>query len=167
MTKALGMIETKGLVATIEAADAMLKAADVTLIRKEKVDAGLVAILIEGDVSAVQAAVEAGKKASNRFGTYVSSWVIPHPDKQIKELIQKNDGTNITDREQINIKDQEKRKNNKKMKDIKSDREKTGRKIVERKEENPLNIPDDVLKSSNTNSENDGDPSNGEMEKNK
>ncbi len=89
LSKALGMIETRGLIASIEAADAMLKAADVTLLRQDKVDAALVTIVIEGDVSAVQAAVEAGKEAANRYGTVVSSLVIPLPDAETKELIKK------------------------------------------------------------------------------
>lgn len=89
MSKALGMIETRGLIASIEAADAMVKSADVRLVRQEKVDAALVTILIEGDVSAVQAAVEAGREAANRFGTVVSHLVIPHPDGETKELIKK------------------------------------------------------------------------------
>lgn len=89
LRKALGMIETRGLIASLEAADAMLKAADVSLIRQDKVDAALVTIVIEGDVSAVQAAVEAGKEAATRYGTVVSSLVIPHPDIETKELIKK------------------------------------------------------------------------------
>lgn len=89
MSKALGMIETKGLVGSIEAADAMLKAAQVTLLSQEMVDAALVTIFIEGDVSAVQAAVESGKEAASRVGTVVSHFVIPHPDIETKELIKK------------------------------------------------------------------------------
>ncbi len=82
------MIETRGLIASIEAADAMVKAADVTLLRQEKADAALVTIVVEGDVSAVFAAVEAGREAANRFGTVISHLVIPHPDIETKALIQ-------------------------------------------------------------------------------
>ncbi|WP_096200147.1 BMC domain-containing protein [Bacillus sp. FJAT-45350] len=89
MSEALGMIETRGLIASIEAADAMLKATDVKLINQEKVDAALVTILIEGDVSAVQAAIETGKEAAERVGTVVSTFVIPHPDVETKKLIKK------------------------------------------------------------------------------
>lgn len=68
MGKALGMIETRGLIGSIEAADAMIKAADVQLVNQEKIDGGLVTVLVEGDVGAVQAAVEAGKLAAQRVG---------------------------------------------------------------------------------------------------
>ncbi|WP_240376776.1 BMC domain-containing protein [Bacillus piscicola] len=91
MSKALGMIETRGLIASIEAADAMVKAADVSLVNQEKVDAALVTILVEGDVSAVQAAVEAGKVAAERVGTLISAYVIPHPDSGTRDLIKKKE----------------------------------------------------------------------------
>ena len=103
MAKALGMIETRGLIASIVAADAMVKAADVRLIKKEKVDAGLVAVLVEGDVGAVQAAVDAGKYAAAKAGVLVSAHVIPRPD----------DGVGVILAEQP-IKDQEILKTNKK-----------------------------------------------------
>ena len=88
MGKALGMIETRGLIGSIEAADTMLKAADVRLIKLEKVDAALVTVLIEGDVGAVQAAVEAGEIAAARVGELISSRVIPNPDEGVARLIQ-------------------------------------------------------------------------------
>ncbi|QCJ44279.1 BMC domain-containing protein [Bacillus sp. S3] len=91
MGRALGMIETRGLIGSIEAADAMLKAADVTLVRQEKVDAALVTVLVQGDVSAVQAAVEVGKMAAARVGELVSAHVIPHPDESIKDVLLKKD----------------------------------------------------------------------------
>jgi len=97
MRKALGMIETRGLIASIEAADAMVKAADVTLVRQEKVDAALVTILVEGDVSAVQAAIEVGRETANRFGAVVSYLVIPHPDVETMELIKKSNPVSNTD----------------------------------------------------------------------
>ncbi|MDM5225366.1 BMC domain-containing protein [Cytobacillus sp. NJ13] len=87
MARALGMIETRGLIGSIEAADAMLKAADVTLVKQEKVDAALVTVLVQGDVSAVQAAVDAGKVAAARVGELVSAHVIPHPDEDIKKAL--------------------------------------------------------------------------------
>lgn len=88
MAKALGMIETRGLIASIVAADAMVKAADVRLIKKEKVDAGLVAVLVEGDVGAVQAAVDAGKYAAAKAGQLVSAHVIPRPDDGVAVILE-------------------------------------------------------------------------------
>ncbi|MEH7379354.1 BMC domain-containing protein [Bacillus sp. JJ1533] len=87
MGRALGMIETRGLVGSIEAADAMLKSADVTLVKQEMVDAALVTVLVQGDVSAVQAAVDAGKEAAGRVGELVSAHVIPHPDDSINSTL--------------------------------------------------------------------------------
>lgn len=77
--QALGMIETYGLTAGIEAADAMLKAADVELIGAEKIGAGLVTVMVQGDVGAVKAATEAGALAASRIGECVSVHVIPRP----------------------------------------------------------------------------------------
>ena len=76
---ALGMIETRGLVASIEAADAMVKAARVTLIGKEKIGGGFVTVLVRGEVGAVKAAVEAGAAAAKRVGELVGQHVIPRP----------------------------------------------------------------------------------------
>ncbi|MGC4377565.1 BMC domain-containing protein [Fictibacillus sp. Mic-4] len=87
MGKALGMIETKGLIGSIEAADAMVKSADVKLIKQEKIDGALVTVLVEGDVGAVQAAVEAGREAAKRVGELVSSHVIPRPDSEVGILL--------------------------------------------------------------------------------
>lgn len=89
MGRAIGMIETRGLIGSIEAADAMLKSADVTLVKQEKVDAALVTILVQGDVSAVQAAVDAGKQAAARVGELISAHVIPHPDESIRDVLLK------------------------------------------------------------------------------
>ncbi|WP_173915406.1 BMC domain-containing protein [Halobacillus sp. Marseille-Q1614] len=89
MAKALGMIETRGLVGSIEAADAMVKASNVSLVKQEKIDAALVTILVEGDVSAVQAAVDAGKEAAQRVGELVSFHVIPHPDDDTRGMLKK------------------------------------------------------------------------------
>ncbi|ELK42811.1 BMC domain-containing protein [Brevibacillus agri] len=88
LAKALGMIETRGLIGSVEAADAMLKAADVRLVKQEKADAALVTIYVEGDVGAVQAAVESGREAAARVGELIASHVIPHPDDGIKKLLQ-------------------------------------------------------------------------------
>ena len=87
MQLALGLIETKGLVGAIEAADAMTKAANVKLIEKELATGALVTIKIEGEVAAVKAAVDAGCAAAQRVGELVSSHVIPRPDNQIDGIV--------------------------------------------------------------------------------
>ena len=84
---ALGMIETKGLVAAIEAADAMVKAANVTLIGKEHVGGGLVTVLVRGDVGAVKAATDAGAAAAERVGELVSIHVIPRPHSEVETIL--------------------------------------------------------------------------------
>ena len=85
--KALGMIETRGLVASIEAADAMVKAANVTLTCKEHVGGGLVTVMVRGDVGAVQAAVDAGAAAAERVGELVSIHVIPRPHEELEGIL--------------------------------------------------------------------------------
>jgi ethanolamine utilization protein EutM len=87
MQQALGLIETRGLVAAIEAADAMVKAAKVRFLSRRKVKGGLVAIMVAGDVGAVKAAVDAGAAAGKRVGTVVSSHVIPRPHNDIDAMI--------------------------------------------------------------------------------
>ena len=84
---ALGMIETKGLVAAIEAADAMVKAANVTLIGKEHVGGGLVTVLVRGDVGAVKAATDAGAAAAERGGEFISIHVIPRPHAEVETIL--------------------------------------------------------------------------------
>jgi microcompartment protein CcmL/EutN len=84
---ALGLIETRGLVGAIEAADAATKAADVELIGKERADAGLMTIKLRGDVAAIRAAVDAGAAAAQRVGELVSAHVIPRPDDETEILI--------------------------------------------------------------------------------
>lgn len=79
MTQAIGMIETKGFVAALAAADAMVKAANVTIVGREEVGDGLVAVIIRGDVGAVKAATEAGAETANQVGELVSVHVIPRP----------------------------------------------------------------------------------------
>lgn len=85
MGQALGMIEARGFVAAIEAADAMVKAANVRVIRQERAGAGLVTILVQGDVGAVKAACDAGAAACRRIGTLVSAHVIPRPHQDVDQ----------------------------------------------------------------------------------
>lgn len=85
--KALGMIETRGLVASIEAADAMVKAANVSLQCKEHVGGGLVTVMVRGDVGAVKAAVDAGAAAAERVGELVSVHVIPRPHLEVEGIL--------------------------------------------------------------------------------
>lgn len=85
--EALGMIETKGLVAAIEAADAMVKAANVELIGSEKIGSGLVTVMVRGDVGAVKAATDAGAQAAKRVGEVVSVHVIPRPHMDTELLL--------------------------------------------------------------------------------
>ncbi len=87
MKEALGMVETKGLVGAIEAADAMVKAANVTLIGKETIGSGLVTVMVRGDVGAVKAAVEAGAAAAKRVGELVSVHVIPRPHADVESIL--------------------------------------------------------------------------------
>ena len=81
--EALGMVECRGMVAMIEAADAMVKTANVTLVGYEKIDAGLVTAIVRGDVAAVKSAVEAGAAAARRIGEVVSTHVIPRPHSEV------------------------------------------------------------------------------------
>ena len=87
--QALGMIETKGLVAAIEAADAMVKAANVLLAGKVHVGGGLVSIFVRGDVGAVKAATDAGAAAASRIGELVSVHVIPRPHGEVECILPK------------------------------------------------------------------------------
>ena len=81
--EALGMVECMGLVAMIEAADAMVKSANVELVGYEKIDAGLVTAIVRGEVGAVKAAVEAGAAAASKIGTVVSTHIIPRPHSEV------------------------------------------------------------------------------------
>ena len=85
--EALGMIETRGLVAAIEAADAMVKAANVVLVGSEKIGSGLVSVMVRGDVGAVKAAVEAGGAAAARLGEVIATHVIPRPHADVNKLL--------------------------------------------------------------------------------
>lgn len=89
---ALGMVETKGLVGSIEAADAMVKAANVTLIGKEQIGAGLVTVMVRGDVGAVKAATDAGASAASRVGELVSVHVIPRPHSEVELILPSTKG---------------------------------------------------------------------------
>ncbi len=87
--EALGMVETRGLVALIEAADAMLKAANVKMIGWEKVGSGLVTVFVVGDVAAVKAAVDAGASSASKVGEVVSVQVIPRPHEELAGILPK------------------------------------------------------------------------------
>ncbi|SEP42995.1 MULTISPECIES: ethanolamine utilization microcompartment protein EutM [Propionispora] len=87
--EALGLVETKGLVGSIEAADAMVKAANVSLIGYEKIGSGLVTVMVRGDVGAVKAATDAGAAAAKRVGEVVSVHVIPRPHTDVEKMLPK------------------------------------------------------------------------------
>ncbi|GAA0476099.1 propanediol utilization microcompartment protein PduA [Alkalibacterium psychrotolerans] len=89
MNNALGMVETKGLVAAIEAADAMVKAANVSLEGYEKIGSGLVTVMVRGDVGAVKAATDAGASAAQSVGELVSIHVIPRPHNDVEKILPK------------------------------------------------------------------------------
>ncbi len=91
MKEALGLVETKGFVGAVEAADAMVKAANVRLIGKEKTGSGLVTIMVRGDVGAVKAATEAGADAARRVGELVSVHVIPRPHADVEDMLSKKE----------------------------------------------------------------------------
>lgn len=92
---ALGMVETKGLVGSIEAADAMVKAANVTLIGSEYVGGGYVTVMVRGDVGAVKAATDAGAAAAKRVGELVSVHVIPRPHTEVEMILPQKSKGNI------------------------------------------------------------------------
>ena len=85
--EALGMVETRGLVANIEAADAMCKAANVSLVGTEKIGSGLVTVMVRGDVGAVKSSVEAGANAASRLGELVATHVIPRPHEDVEKIL--------------------------------------------------------------------------------
>ena len=86
--EALGMIETKGFIGAVEAADAMVKAANVVLVGREYIGAGYVTVLVRGDVGAVKAATDAGAAAARRVGELVSVHVIPRPHKELEQVLE-------------------------------------------------------------------------------
>lgn len=87
--EALGMVETRGLVAAVEAADAMCKAANVTLVGTEKIGSGLVTVMVRGDVGAVKSAVESGASSASRLGELVATHVIPRPHTDVEMILPK------------------------------------------------------------------------------
>ena len=87
--EALGLVETRGLTAAIEAADTMCKAANVTLIGTEKIGSGLVTVMVRGDVGAVKASVEAGTAAASKLGELVAAHVIPRPHNDVEKILPK------------------------------------------------------------------------------
>jgi len=87
MKEALGMIETRGLIGAVEAADAMVKAANVELVGTEKIGSGLVSVMVRGDVGAVKAAVEAGSANASRLGELVATHVIPRPHADVEKIL--------------------------------------------------------------------------------
>ncbi|PRO66206.1 BMC domain-containing protein [Alkalicoccus urumqiensis] len=89
MNNALGMVETKGLVGAVEAADAMMKAANVELVGKQQVGGGIVTVLVRGDVGAVKAATEAGADAAQRVGEFLTVHVIPRPHQEVEKILPK------------------------------------------------------------------------------
>ena len=91
--EALGMVETKGLIGSIEAADAMVKAANVVLVGKEYIGAGYVTVLVRGDVGAVKAATDAGAAAARRVGELVSVHVIPRPHAEVEKILPETEGS--------------------------------------------------------------------------
>ncbi len=86
--EALGMIETKGFVGAVEAADAMVKAANVVLVGREYIGAGYVTVLVRGDVGAVKAATDAGAAAARRVGELISVHVIPRPHRELEQVLE-------------------------------------------------------------------------------
>ena len=91
MGEALGLIETKGLVGAIEAADAMTKSANVNLVGYEKIGSGLVTVMVRGDVGAVKASVDAGAVAAEKVGELVSKHAIPRPHTDVEKILQKTE----------------------------------------------------------------------------
>ena len=89
-SEALGMVETRGLIGSVEAADAMVKAANVVLVGKEDIGAGYVTVLVRGDVGAVKAATDAGAAAARRVGELVSVHVIPRPHNEVERILPKS-----------------------------------------------------------------------------
>ena len=89
MNNALGLVETKGLVGAIEAADAMVKSANVVLVGYEKIGSGLVTVIVRGDVAAVKAAADAGAQAAANVGEVVATHVIPRPHTDVEKILPK------------------------------------------------------------------------------
>src|SRR6266540_2203782 len=101
--EALGLIETRGLIGSIEAADAMVKAANVVLIGKEYIGAGYVTVMVRGDVGAVKAATDAGAAAARRVGELISVHVIPRPHAEVERVLPVNGRTGFSPDEQAQL----------------------------------------------------------------
>src|SRR4249920_1867491 len=95
-SEALGMVETRGLIGSVEAADAMVKAANVVLVGKEYIGAGYVTVLVRGDVGAVKAATDAGAAAARRVGELISVHVIPRPHAEVERILPENGRTGLS-----------------------------------------------------------------------
>ncbi len=89
MSQALGLVETKGFVGAVEAADAMVKSANVALLGSEKIGSGLVTVMVRGDVGAVKASVDAGAAAASKVGELVAQHVIPRPHSDVEKILPK------------------------------------------------------------------------------
>ncbi|MEW6507292.1 MAG: BMC domain-containing protein [Bacteroidota bacterium] len=132
MQLALGLIETKGLIGAIEAADAMVKAANVKLVSKEKITAALVTVKIVGEVAAVKSAVDAGAAAAQRVSQLISAHVIPRPDDQLEEIIYTPESKPVQE------------KNVSKVVELKKESDQSFQTVQEKKEESKLRkTPDD------------------------
>src|SRR6266446_4206575 len=94
--EALGLVETKGFIGSVEAADAMVKGANVVLIGKEFIGAGYVTVMVRGDVGAVKAATDAGAAAARRVGELVSAHVIPRPHSEVEKILPKGGKDPVT-----------------------------------------------------------------------
>src|SRR5881409_2920179 len=94
--EALGMVETKGLIGAVEAADAMVKTANVVLVGKEYIGAGYVTVMVRGDVGAVKAATDAGAAAARRVGELVSVHVIPRPHTEVEKILPRGSNNPVT-----------------------------------------------------------------------
>ena len=112
MGAALGLIETKGLVASIEAADAMIKAANVELVGKVQVGGGLVTIMVRGDVGAVKAALDAGAIAAEKVGELISVHVIPRPHEEIESILPSSDQSKFDSSRATPVSDNDETKTN-------------------------------------------------------
>lgn len=110
MGAALGLIETKGLVASVEAADAMVKSANVVLTGRVRVGGGLVTIMVRGDVGAVKAAIDAGAAAAARVGELISVHVIPRPHEEIEKILESIIKPKLVEEEKLEAKSEEKPK---------------------------------------------------------
>ncbi len=146
--RALGMVETRGLVASIEAADTMLKAAQVTLVGKERAEAGLMTIIVVGETAAVKSAVDAGAVAASRVGELVSTHIIPRPDDQTNEILFKDKLSISTSKKSTPLKGQAKKETSPEKKVKKT--EKKVKETIEEEEET-IDVSEETEESTSTN----------------